>query len=106
MTDNHIEQIKQRLDSHAEIISSNSDKIDSMTEVLKDHVDTEGESLKEIKEDIAPWKELAVDIAAVGRFGGYIKKFGLWIAGIVAAIVTIGTAFGVSWEWLQHLRHK
>ena len=106
MTDAHIEEIKSRLDSHAEVIEKNADKIDIMSVMLQAHVDDEGESLKEIKEDIAPWKELAVDIAAVGRFGGYIKKFGLWIAGIVAAIVTIGTAFGVSWEWLQHLRHK
>ena len=106
MVDEHLTEIKSRLDSHAEIISKNSEKIDSIHKTLQKHVDDEDNVLKEIKADIDPWNDLAGDIAAVGRFGGYIKKFGLWVAGIVAAFVTIGTALGVSWEWLEHLRNK
>ncbi len=106
MSDPHLEQIKERLDAHSKIIESNADKIDTMSLLLKDHVNNEDSVLNGIKEDLAPWKEAASGIAMVGRWGDGLKTFGLWVAGIIAAIVTISTAFGISWEWLQHFRMK
>lgn len=104
--DNNMIEVKDTLDEHKRMIVKNSDDLADIKKLLVCHVEEENSQFKELSENIAPVIDLMEDIAAVGRFGGRIKRFGIWLAGILAALGIIGTAIAGGWDWLQHFRIK
>ena len=78
------------------MVEKNAESIDVLQSKLEDHIESEEDDIKRMSDKIEPVLDLMHDIAAVGKFGRWLKQIVIWLAVVGGAVVA-------AFEWFEHL---
>ena len=81
------------------IVRENTVQISKLQEQLQEHISSEEGEIKAIKESIQPVLDVQHDIAAVGRFGVWLKNLIVWLT-------VVGGFFAAVWQAISHFGDK
>lgn len=101
-----LDEIKETQKEHGYVITRNCDDIEAVSKKLDGHMGDEEQQINvmekaitELREVVEPVIALMHDVAAVGKFGHWLKTSVIWLA-------IVGGAFVAIYEYIRHFGDK
>mgnify|MGYP000536599308 CR=1 FL=1 len=94
-----MDEILTTLKEHRYVIQRNREDVEAIKSMLEKHIKEEDGSIERLHNMIEPVVGLLHDVAAVGRFGSWLKNAVIWIA-------VVGGALAAAYEYFRHIGQK